>query len=454
MQTRLLVPVLVALLVLPAAAGLAAPTDRIDDGTGTDAAAGTPGAAADLDGGLVAAQQSDSATEGASSGADRSASGGGGAPTTDPANYTRLYVDAERPYLQLKPGESESFTVTVENGEDEAVSLDPHLYVPPVGGPVIESSWVTIDGPERLSAGEEAEYTVTVAVPADAEIGRYGGQVAFTDETVTYPGRPARPVHAQHVRVEVWREPVVQIQSRTYVHAQVEAGESVTREVVVENTGDEPVPLSPELARDRGVCHGNCPAQFDRSWLDVDAPSQVDPGETATVTMTVSPAADAERGRYDARLDLGLKDPNRDERDTYWQTVDLNVEVWKQPDAPVETTFSVADGTGDLTVTLRPRDAPYRPGGGEGEPADFDVSLVDPNGSVVQPERVRVTDRGFVDMSGDRRRGAGDDEYVVRNGGQEFVYRVEQPESGEWTLRVTPENAIGFSYEVTRNEAG
>ena len=454
MQTRLLVPVLVALLVLPAAAGLAAPTDRTDGGSSVDDAAGTPGAAAALDGGPVAGQQSGSATESASSGGDRSASGGGGAPRTDPANYTRLYVDAERPYLQLKPGESEEFTVTVENGEDEAVALDPHLYVPPVGGPVLESSWVTIDGPERLAAGEEAEYTVTVAVPEEAETGHYGGQVAFTDETVTYPGRPARPVHAQHVRVEVWREPVVQIESRTYVRAQVEAGEEITREVVVENTGDEPVPLSPELADRRSHCRGDCPGQFERSWLDVDAPSQVDPGETATVTITISPPGDAERGRYDARLDLGLKDPNRDDRDTYWQTVDLNVEVWKQPAEPVESVFSVSEGTEDLTVTLRPRDGPYRPDAGDDREAGFDVALVDPNGSVVEPERVRVTDRGFVDMSGERRRGAGDDEYVVRRGGQEFVYRVDEPDAGEWTLRVTPENTIGFSYEVTRNEAG
>ncbi|HKJ57668.1 MAG TPA: hypothetical protein VKA37_00435, partial [Halobacteriales archaeon] len=382
------------------------------------------------------------------------ASAGRGAPSTDPANYTRLYVDAERPYLQLKPGESDEFTVTVENGENEAVDLDPHLYVPPVGGPVLEASWVTIDGPDRLVAGEEAEYTVTVEVPDDAEIGHYGGRVAFTDQTVTYPGRPARPVHAEHVRVEVWREPAVQIESRTYVHAQVEAGESITREVVVENTGDEPVPLSPELANQRSHCRGDCPGQFERSWLDVDAPSQVDPGETATVTITISPPADAERGRYDARLDLGLKDPNRDERDTYWQTVDLNVEVWKQPDEPVETSFDVSEGTEDFTVTLRPRDGPYRPGNEDAEPVDFEVELVEPNGSVVEPERVRVTDRGFVDMSGDRRRAVGDDEYVVRSGGTEFVYRIDEPEAGEWTLRVTPENTIGFSYEVTRNEAG
>ena len=455
MQTRSLLAVLMALLVVPSAAGLAVSTGSIDD------ANAEPAQANDVspDAGAVAAQQSGSATASASASGSasegRSASGGGAARPTDPANFTRLYVDSEHPYLRLKPGGSDEFTVTVENGEDERVSLDPHLYVPPAGGPVLESSWVTIDGPEQLDAGEEAEFTVSVDVPEDAEIGRFSGQIAFTDETVTYPGRPARPVHAEHVRVEVWKEPVVQIRSQTYVHGQVEAGESFTREVVVENTGDEPVPLSPELAERRGTCHGNCPNQFDPSWLDVDAPSQVDPGETATVTITVAPPADTDRGRYSTELDLGLKDPNRDERNNHWQRVDLNLEVWKQPDAPVETTFDVSERAEDVTLTLTPRDGAHRRGAGdEAEPVGFDVALVDPNGSVVEPERVRVTDRGFVDMSGDRRRAATDDGFVVRNGGSAFVYRVDDPAAGEWTLRVTPQNTIGFAYEITRNEAG
>ena len=455
MQTRALLAVLMALLVVPSAAGLATPTGSIDDAN----APSTDGNLAHPDAGALAAQQSGSATEsdsaGGSAGEGRSASGGGAARPTDPANFTRLYVDAERPYLQLKPGESDEFTVTVENGEDERVSLDPHVYVPPAGGPVLDASWVTIDGPETLDAGEEAEFTVAVDVPEDAEIGHYSGQVAFTDERVTYPGRPARPVHAEHVRVEVWKEPVVKIRSQTYVHGQVEVGESITREVVVENTGDEPVPLSPELADRRGRCHGDCPNQFDPSWLDVDAPSQVDPGETATVTITIAPPADADRGRYSTDLDLGLKDPNRDERDNYWQRVDLNVEVWKQPSSPVETTVAVSERADDLTLTLTPRDSAHRRGaGGEAEPVGFDVAFVDPNGTVVEPERVRVTDRGFVDMSGDRRRGIAGDGSVVRNGGKEFVYRVADPAAGEWTLRVTPENTIGFAYEITRNEDG
>ena len=427
MRKRLLVPLLLALVVAPAAGGFAAPTQHlVEPGTNT-----------------VVAQTTATASGGSSG-------SGGAVATTDPANYTRLYIDAERPHLQLKPGESDTFTVTVENGDDHAVELDPHLYLPPTGGPVVEESWVTVDGPSQLAPDESAEFTVSVSVPEDAEIGRFSGQVAFTDQTVTYPGRPARPVHAEYLRVEVWQEPTVKLHSSTYVHAQVEAGEQTTREIVVENTGDEPVPLSPEFARERGVCHGDCPGQFDRSWLDVDAPSQVGPGETATVTLTIAPPADADRGRYDTRLSLGLKDPTRPDRDTYWQQVDLNVQVWSQPASPFETTFAVSQRADDVTVTLTPRSGPSP--AETTSPAGFDVAFVDPNGSVVEATRVEVTDRGFVDMSGDDPRGAGDEEFAVRNGGTEFVYRLDDPEAGEWTLRVLPENTVGFSYEVTRDE--
>ena len=442
MKPKHVISTILALSVLAAAAGVAAPTQGTDSPT-TDAE--------------PVLRQSEAVETATASGSGGSARGGDSrARPTDPRNYTRLYVDAEEPYLQLKSGESDEYTIAVENGEDHAVELDPHVYVPPVGGPAVEASWVTIDGPERLAAGEEAEFTVSVAVPDDAEIGRFSGQIAFTDETVAYPGRPVQPVHAEYVRVEVWKEPTVQVKSRTYVHAQVEAGESVTREIVIENTGDEPVPLNPELSQERRVCRGDCPGQFERSWLDVDAPSQIAPGETATVTVTVAPPADADRGRYSTELTLGLKDPNRNERDTHWQRVDLNVEVWRQPDAPYETSFDVSERTDDVTLTLTPRSGPSRPGADdrEAEAPSFDVDFVGPNGSVVEATRVEVTDRGFVDMSGDERRAATDGEYSARDGGREVVYRLGEPAAGEWTLRVTPENTIGFGYEITRNEAG
>ncbi|WP_224270628.1 hypothetical protein [Haloprofundus salinisoli] len=367
-------------------------------------------------------------------------------------NYTRLYIDVDDSYRDVKPGESLEYTVSVKNGEDETVEVDPHLSAAPMMEFPLESEWVDIDGPTSIDAGETAEYTVTVEVPEDAETADYRALVAFTDETVTYPGRPAQPIHSAHIVANVWREPTVTIHSDTYVHAQVEAGDSFTRQLVVENTGDSAVPLNPELTTERRYCSGHCPNQLNPSWIDIDAPSQIAPGETATVSITVSPPEEADRGRYNANVNLGLNDPNRQANNDYWQRVGVNFVVWKQPSEAFETDFEVSDDTENVTLTLSPN-SHY--GADDGDEADFDVEFVDPDGNVVEAERVRVSSSGFVDLSGERARNAVEqgEDYAVRNGGEEFVYRVDDPAAGDWTLRVTPENTIGFQYELDRHES-
>ena len=385
-----------------------------------------------------------------------SASDSGSAASSDEAewNYTKLYVDAENGYLDLKPGESEEFTVVVGNEEDESVTVNPHLYVPPTTQDKLDESWVEIEGETEIAPGEESEFTVTVSVPDDAEIGHYGGMIAFTDEKITYPGRPPRPVHAAHASVEVWKEPTVKILSETYVRGQVEAGDSVTNQIVVKNTGDSAVPLSPEIAKERGRCHGSgCPLTLDPSWIDIDAPSEISPGETATVSITMSPAEDAERGRYDTQIDLGLKDPARDERNSYWQEINLNYVVWKQPSEAFETSVDVSERADNLTLTLSPQSSHYSNAQDDSEPASFDVQFVSPSGETVDAERVRVSDSGYVNLGQSRPEATSDGEYAVRGGNSEFVYRVDDPEAGEWDVQITPHNAISFSYELVREES-
>jgi len=371
---------------------------------------------------------------------------------SDDGNYTRLYVDARESYLDLKPGESDTFTVVVENGEDEAVDVNPHLFTSPTDRNPLKESWVEIDGPDSIDAGEEVEYEVSVSVPEDAEIARYSGAIAFTDQTVSTAGRPDRPVHAAHTSVTVWKEPTVRILSETYIHTQVEAGDSISKQIVIENTGDESVPLSPERAEQRGHCYGtHCPQQVDQSWIDVDAPSQIAPGETATVTVTISPDADAERGRYDTSLDLGLQDPNRRDDNNYWQEVSLSFVVWEQPEEPYEAEFEVSERAENVTLTLNPQN---RRTAENAEAASFDVTFVSPDGERIEAERVEVSQSGYVDLGSSPQRGASQDGPYATNGGQtEFVYEIEEPAAGEWTAEIMPDNTMGFQYEITQNES-
>lgn len=381
---------------------------------------------------------------------------GGDVAQTGQANYTRLYIDDGYRHVELKPGESETVEVTVENGEDEPVTLSPHLVLPKVGDRPIDTDWVTINSDDlTVEAGEERTVTATVSIPEGASLDRYRGWIAFTDERVTYPGRPPRPVHAVGLAVEVWKEPTVQIVGDRYIHAQVEAGDTFTYEVTVKNTGDEAVPLSPDLqTRDR---HRRPRSNsIDRAWFEIDAPAEVAPGEEETVRVSISPPNDADRGRYDAELDLGITDPARPEHESRWQQLDVNFQVWKQPEEAFETSFTVEENTSSVKLQLSPRTPDYPRSGQTNapDPVDFDVTLVSPSGTEMTAERVKVTDRGFVDLSDTRREpmASGESDYVVRGNDQEFVYRIENPEAGQWDLRVMPENTIGFGYEIVRDE--
>jgi hypothetical protein len=422
MKRVILVAFLVALAAVPVATAVA-PTDG-----GTHAAAPAPNEAVS-----TATATGDDADDG-------------------PQNYTRLYIDARDSYLDLKPGQSETFTVVVENGEDEAVDVNPHVFTSPADRNQIKPSWVEIDGPDSIEAGAEAEYEVSVSVPEDAEIARYSGMVAFTNETVAMaPNRPERPVHAAHMSVSVWKEPTVKILSETYISTQVEAGDSVTKQIVIENTGDSAVPLSPERAEQRGHCYGtHCPQQVDQSWIDIDAPSQIEAGETATVTITLSPDADADRGRYDTEIDLGLNDPNRRDDNNYWQRVDLSFVVWEQPEEPYETEFDVSERTDNVTLTLTPQN--YR-AAEDAEDPNFNVTFVSPDGERIDAERVQVSERGYVNLGAARPDATEDGAYATRSSTSEFVYELDEPTEGEWTVEIMPDNTIGFQYELTRNES-
>lgn len=370
-------------------------------------------------------------------------------------NYTRLYVDDRYQRLRLKPGESDSITLTVENGDEEPVAVSPTLYIPPRGQRPIDESWITIkEANTTLAPGEANEFEIVVSVPDDAELNRYGGMIAFTDEMIKYPGRPDQPVHAVSLNVEVWREPTVRIISDRYRYTQVKAGDSATREIVVENTGDQPIPVNPEVRTDdRRRYHGYSDREtIDRSWIEIAAPNEIDAGETATIEVTVSPPEDAERGDYRAELDLGLKDPARPDRDTHWQRLQLRFQVWSQPDEPFETSFAVSDETEQIELELSA--GQHHRAGGELEPPGFAVTFVSPDGTEIEAEQVRVTNRGSVNLGADRPRPTLDDStYSSRGERQTFRYQLDGPLAGSWSVKIMPENTMRFSYEITRDES-
>ena len=374
--------------------------------------------------------------------------------TPDPANYTRLYIDDGYRNLELKPGKSETVTVTVENGEDEAVDISPRIATPPTRSqPPVEADWVSIDGGETtLDAGESVEVDITVDVPDDAEIGDYSGRVAFTDETIRYPGRPPQPVHSVSVNVNVWEEPTVQLNTETHIYTHLQAGETISREIEVSNTGEEAVPVNPQFnAENQRRYRPSDRETLDRSWVTIDAPSEIAPGETGTIELTVEPPADAERGDYSATVDLGLTDPARNADNTYWQEVDLNFQVWTAPEEPFETSFSVSEATTNATLELTANQRQRMTE--RSQDASFDVTFVAPDGREIDADRASLTDSGSVNLGAQRPRETTDGTYAARGSQQTFTYEIADPAAGEWSVRIMPQNTIDFSYEISRDEA-
>jgi len=84
--------------------------------------------------------------------------------------------------------------------------------------------------------------------------------------------------------------------------------------------------------------------------------------------------------------------------------------------------------------------------------ADFDVTFVAPDGSEVEAERSRLTDSGRVSLGAQRPPTQVDDTYAADGSRQTFTYELPDPEAGEWSVRIMPENTMDFEYEISRTE--
>jgi len=243
----------------------------------------------------------------------------------------------------------------------------------------------------------------------------------------------------------------VAIKSGSYEHTQVKAGDTTSHEIVIENTGDQAVPLNPQVNIQDGARRPSASQSLEKSWFDITAPTELSPGETTTVEVTISPPSDADRGRYNAEIDLGIQDPARSDRNGYWQQIDLNVEVWEEPTDPFEQEFKVADDVEDVTLTLSARNR-YQTD--DSPSPGFDVTFISPNGTEIDAERVERSTSGHVSLAErDSRSQLQDGEYATGTAQQEFVYRITDPEAGNWSVEIMPENVMEFQYDITRTDS-
>jgi uncharacterized membrane protein len=158
----------------------------------------------------------------------------------------------------MKPGDSESFTVTVINNDNKTIELKPRILITPYTQYFMNESWISTNPSEMsLKSGEKEEFEVKVSIPTDANVGSYAVLVAFTDKV---PEGDVAGIYSNfpgtiQLNVQVWIPPAVQVLT-PYVSDLVEAGKNYTYEVKLKNTGNQDLAISPKLTEGDTIYYG------------------------------------------------------------------------------------------------------------------------------------------------------------------------------------------------------
>ena len=425
--------------------------------------------------------------------------------------FEKIKVDPAYKYLQLKPGDSENFTVTVENNDNKTIELKPRTLITPYTENFVNESWISISPSEKaLKPGEKEEFEVKVSIPKDANVGSYTVLIAFTEKVPegdvagyyqSFPG-------TMQLNVQVWIPPTVQILT-PYVNDLVEAGKSYTYEVKLKNTGNQDIAISPELTEGGGIIYyGSAassivspptvpsstvssptvsdstvssptvsdstvsssimspsagPAQaFGKEAITVEAPEKIKAGQTDVVKLKLAVPANA-KGSYSGSLDLHINDPGI----SNGGTVPLSFRILPVLKEPYETSFE-ARTDGPITIGITAYQygyGMYTSGGNRDLTPSFKVNLKDPSGNKVTPTLINTKSSGSINIVDDiypqprplldvSSKIAGNMETYnqgsYQGGTTTFVETYTVPgATGKWTLSILPKNTENFEYSIT-----
>lgn len=385
--------------------------------------------------------------------------------------FQKIKVDPTYKNLELKPGDSKNFTVTVENKDNKTIELKPKPVITPYTENFINESWISISPSKgSLKPGEKQEFQVEVNIPKDADLGNYAVLVAFTEKVPegdvagSYPNFPG----TMQLNIQVWVKPSVQIFT-PYVNDLVEAGKNYTYEIKLKNTGSKDIAISPELTKDAVYSIGMPEQAFGDDAIRVEAPDKIKAGQTAIVKLELAVPADA-KGSYSGSLNLNIDDPGIRE---YEGAVSLNFRILPVPEKPYESTFEAGtDGPINLEIKANQYGYDlYTTGGNRNLTPSFNVSLIDPSGNEVTPTPVDTKYSGSITIVDDTYPwplyslsymssvAAGDvkasnmetkNQGSYQGGTTTFVKTYTAPGAvGKWKLSIFPENTENFDYTVT-----
>ena len=369
-------------------------------------------------------------------------------------DYTKLQISPRYNNFRIKPGGEKVFTVKVKNKENESVFTSPRLETISYTEYFMEEEWITFEPSNAEIESEEVqEYTVTVKIPEDAEIGDYITQIVFTNDTISMPYLLLFPtyVNSLMLSLDVWEPSKILIQP-SYIHGMVEAGQTKDYKIQIENKGEKAIAISPEIGEEE-YGYGSYENMIPDEWLTLDAPATVDANSTATVNVTVDVPEDA-KGGYEGCIKLNIDDSaaERWERD---YEVHISLEVWKQPTTPYQQNFTVKQGQ-NFSVVLSAsqyRYDKYATGTEETEEPYFNVTLAlaGLEGENMTLEASKTVKTVAVSLGLDYllpEDVTSVETYHVSRVDYSETYKITNATGGVWTLKILPKNTKSFEYTV------
>ncbi len=379
--------------------------------------------------------------------------------SSDAQNFTKLEISPRYGNVQLQPGENKELSVTVKNKETKSIEVSPIVVVPPYGEYLMDKEWITVSPASiDIPAGGSQKFALKVVVPADASIGYYNANIAFTDEKIPTPYPEPFPnyVHSYSLSINLWAPPKIQI-SNPYINDQLEAGKEYDYKIKLKNTGDKAVAIDPKMSQQNQMYgpYGMMESAFTDDAVTIISPKEIPAGASIEVNVHIKVPAEA-KGNFQGGIDLGIDDPSI--RDEWADMVNLVFGVWKQPTEPYVKTFNAKEAA-PLTIEVSSNlfggaYSYFVTGMGTKNKKDpsFAVTLTGSDNNPIPLKKVKTIIKGGVSLGGmsGLPPWESESEGIYQEMGTQYIetYKVDVP-AGDLKLGILPQNTQQFEYTIS-----
>ena len=345
--------------------------------------------------------------------------------------------------IYLMAGNSETFSVTFENKGNETLDIIPKVVSMPYSAKNLNESWITISPTNAtVEPGAVQEFSVKVDIPKDAEGGYYQTGIVFTDDLA-----PGSTDYLNMLRLDISVQALAKVELQTtYISDSVEAGQEYVYSVKIKNIIDREVTIDPKLTKNQFIYYnGNTMSLGDN--ITISAPSTIQAGEIANMTITVPVPEDA-TGYYSGSIDLNIDGSANDGSNPQ---LNLNFNTIQFPTVPYVKTFKTTNNDPiAIEVSTDSYDQNYgiRISPEKKEPS-FDISLKYKS-KPVKLSLSKTVDNTYISTGQPFPIWAVEDNVYYQNSGMRHAETyTASGKAGQWELSILPENTESFGYTIT-----